>query len=225
MVKILGVSGSPRKGATEYAVQEALKAAQEIPGVTTTFWGVRGKKIAYCVHCDRCIRHKTMCHIQDDLKELEALVLEADGFIIGSPVYDMGITAQLTACFNRLRPIYLVHPGVLKNKVGGGITLGGTRHGGQETALLPILNFFLMHEMLACGGVGGCYSGGTVWTRDLKAKGAMEDQVGMNTVVGLGRAVAEAAVVAALGRRQWAEERARLQIKEAGPVQDHKLWE
>lgn len=223
MPVILGISGSPRKGATEYAVQVALEAASQFPGITTRYWSVRGKKISFCTHCDKCIREKTMCHIQDDVKELEELVLEADGFIIGSPVYDMNITAQLAACFNRLRPIFLVHPGKLRNKVGGAIALGGTRHGGQETALQAIINFYLMHEMLVCGGIGGCYSGGTVWTKDGKAQGAAEDEVGMATVKGLGRAVAEATLVTFWGREAWEKKKAELGITESGPVRDHAI--
>jgi len=222
MVRILGISGSPtRRGATDYAVRQALKAAEEVPGVSTTYWSVSGKRIGFCIHCDKCVRQKAMCCIEDDIKSLEPLVLEADGFIIGSPVYDMNISAQLAACFNRLRPMYIVHPGGLKNKVGGAIALGGTRHGGQGTAILAIHDFYLMHEMLVCGGAGGCYSGGTVWTKDGRAKGAEADEIGMNTVRGLGHAVAEATVVAALGRGRWQEEERSLQIKDAGPVRDH----
>lgn len=44
MAKILGICGSPRKGATEYAVLEALKEAETIPGIETEYWSVRGKK-------------------------------------------------------------------------------------------------------------------------------------------------------------------------------------
>ncbi|QGP91192.1 NAD(P)H dehydrogenase (quinone) [Neomoorella glycerini] len=223
MPVILGISGSPRKGATEYAVQEALKAAAEIPGIETRFWTVRAKKIQFCTHCDRCIREKRMCCKEDDVKELEQLVLAADGFIVGSPVYDMNITAQLATCFNRLRPIFLVHPGALRNKAAGAITLGGTRHGGQETALISLINFFLMHEMLVCGGTGGCYSGGKVWTRDGLARGAAEDEVGMGTVRGLGRAVAEATMVTALGREAWAAKKAELGLGETGPIRDHEI--
>ena len=36
-VKILGISGSPRKGATQYCVQEALLAESEISGISTKF--------------------------------------------------------------------------------------------------------------------------------------------------------------------------------------------
>jgi multimeric flavodoxin WrbA len=224
MVKILGISGSPRHGATEYAVQEALKSAQEtVPGIETEYWSVRGKKIGPCVHCDACIRNKTMCIIKDDLQELEPKILEADALIIGSPVYDMNITAQLTAIFNRLRPIYLVHAGELQNKVGAAITTGGTRYGGQELAKLPIINFYLMHEMLVSGGLGGCYIGGTIWSKDAKAKGAEEDTVGMDTIKRLGKGVAEAVMVSKYGLDAWNLQKETLGLVAAdkSPLRDH----
>ena len=223
MIKILGICGSPRMGATEFAVQEALKAASEIPGIETEYWSVRGKKIACCVHCDACIRKHTMCIIQDDIQELEKKILDADGFIIGSPVYDMNITAQLTAVFNRLRPMYLVHSGVLQNKVGAAITTGGTRHGGQELAKLPIINFYLMHEMLVSGGLGGCYIGGTIWSKDQKAQGAAEDMAGMDTIKRLGRGVAEAVMVSKYGLEKWNKEKINLNLTgdEKSPLRDH----
>ncbi|MCC0636345.1 MULTISPECIES: flavodoxin family protein [unclassified Clostridioides] len=223
MAKILGICGSPRKGATEYAVLEALKEAETIPGIETEYWSVRGKKISPCVHCDACIRKETMCIIKDDIQELEQKILEADGIIVGSPVYDMNITAQLTAVFNRLRPMYLVHPGKLQNKVGAAITTGGTRYGGQELTKLPIINFFLMHEMLVSGGLGGCYIGGTIWSKDGKAKGAQEDETGMDTVKRLGKGAAEAVMVSKFGLEKWNLVKEELDVKkdEKSPLRDH----
>ncbi|CAK7078557.1 flavodoxin family protein [uncultured Tissierella sp.] len=224
MIKILGISGSPRHGATEYAVQEALRAAKEtVTEIETEYWSVRGKKIGPCVHCDACIRNKTMCIIKDDLQELESKILEADAFIIGSPVYDMNITAQLTAIFNRLRPIYLVHAGKLQNKVGAAITTGGTRYGGQEMAKLPIINFYLMHEMLVTGGLGGCYIGGTIWSKDAKAQGAEEDTVGMDTIKRLGKGVAEAVMVSKHGLEAWNSQKETLGLiaDDKSPLRDH----
>lgn len=222
MAKILGICGSPRIGATKYALEKALETCETYPGIETDYWSVRGKKIGFCVHCDSCIRNKTMCIIKDDLQELEAKVLEADGIIIASPVYDMGITAQLTAAFNRLRPIYLVHSGHLQNKVGGAITTGGTRYGGEETAKIPIINFFLMHEMLVSGGLGGCYSGGTIWSKDQKAQGAMEDTVGMDSVIRFAQGLTEAVIVTTEGRKKWSEDKKELDLKEEkSPLRDH----
>lgn len=203
MAKILGICGSPRIGATDYALREALKEAEKIPGIETEIWSVRGKKISPCVHCDACIRNKSMCIIKDDIKELEEKFICADGFIIASPVYDMTITAQMAMVFNRLRPSYLVYPGELKYKPGAAITTGGTRHGGQEFALQTILNFYLMHEMFAIGGLGGCYNGGKIWSKDNKAQGAIDDEVGLETVRKLGKAIGEATIVAFEGRKKW----------------------
>ncbi|MCK5199470.1 MAG: NAD(P)H-dependent oxidoreductase [Spirochaetales bacterium] len=43
-INIVGISGSPRKGSTQYCVQEALRAASEIDGVETKFIDLRAKK-------------------------------------------------------------------------------------------------------------------------------------------------------------------------------------
>ncbi|AMP19848.1 NAD(FAD)-dependent dehydrogenase [endosymbiont 'TC1' of Trimyema compressum] len=164
-----------------------------------------------------------MCIIKDDLQELEKKVLEADALLVGSPVYDMNVTAQLQAVFNRLRPIYLVYPVGLQNKVGSAISTGGTRHGGQELVNTNILNFFLMHEMLAFGGLGGCYNGGTVWSRDQKAAGVKEDTVGLDTVKRLGAGLGEAVMVSAYGRAKWLEVKESLKIQNdsKSPLREH----
>jgi multimeric flavodoxin WrbA len=80
-VRILGICGSHRKGATEYCVQEALRAAEEIPGVTTQFVPLRGKKIAHCNHCNYCVKNKKTCVIKYDFHEVYEEFLKADGYI------------------------------------------------------------------------------------------------------------------------------------------------
>lgn len=224
MIKVLGICGSPRKGATQFALEQALQEAEKLPEIETEIWSVRGKKIGFCVHCDACIRNKIMCIIKDDFQELEKKVLEADVIIVASPVYDMNVSAQLQAVFNRLRPIYLVYPGLLQNKIGAAISTGGTRHGGQEIVNMNILNFFLMHEMLAFGGLGGCYNGGTVWSRDNKAQGVIDDEVGLDQVKRLGLGAAEAALAVKYGREQWLkmkEDYTNSAMFDKSPLRDH----
>jgi multimeric flavodoxin WrbA len=221
MAKILGICGSPRKGATEYALKAALEEAAKLPGIETEIWTVRGKKIKPCNHCDLCIKKHSMCVIDDDLKEFYDPFLSADGILIASPVYDMSVTSQLAAVVNRLRPIYLVYPGRLRNKPGAGIAVGGTRHGGQEFTLQFINNFFMMNEMLSFGGPGGCYNGGTIWSKDRKAEGAAEDTVGMDTVMRLGSGLAESVLVTAHGRAWWKETYGEIDESGASPLRDH----
>ncbi|HEY3315335.1 MAG TPA: flavodoxin family protein [Bacillota bacterium] len=208
MVKILGISGSPRKSGTEYMVQECLKAAEEIPGVTTEFITLRGKRIGFCLHCDRCIREdKLWCpaNEKDDLKEIYPKFIEADGYILGSPVYQMNMSGQLLTFLNRMRPMWkLVKDGAFKTRVGGAIVVGGTRHGGQENALEAILNFYKTMGIIPVTGGPWGYNGGAVWSQDKKELGVREDEVGMATVRVMGRRVGEVTSLIAAGKSVYA---------------------
>ncbi|MHB8757752.1 MAG: flavodoxin family protein [Bacillota bacterium] len=204
MVKILGVSGSPRKSGTEYMVREALKAAEEVPGVSTTMLTLRGKKIDFCLHCDRCLREGVLnCQAHDDaMKELIPLFLEADAYLIGSPIYQMNMSGLLLTFINRLRPLWpMVKEGKFSTRVGGALIVGGHRHGGQQTALEAINNFYLTYGMIPVTGGADAYSGGAVWSDDRKEAGVREDEVGLATVRVMGRRVAEVARVIQAGRR------------------------
>jgi len=46
--KILGISGSPRKGNTEILLDEALKSAERLAGITTEKIYLRKMNINYC---------------------------------------------------------------------------------------------------------------------------------------------------------------------------------
>ncbi|HEY3316751.1 MAG TPA: flavodoxin family protein [Bacillota bacterium] len=192
MVKILGISGSPRQAATYFAVQEALKAAAEVGGVETEFISLKGKKINFCLHCDYCVRNKSHCLQKDDMSEILDKMAAADGFILGSPVYEGSMSGQLKTMLDRLRPTYLVYDNGFRNKVGGAIAVGGDRNGGVESTIKGILDFYHIFEVITVGGIapGGNY-GGTVWSQDRRAEGAKADENGMETVRKLGRRVAQ----------------------------------
>ena len=134
-ILLFGVSGSPREGATAYAVKEALRYTREKFNVRTEYFSVRGKIINFCLHCDYCIREKRGCVHGDDLKQVFDILTQADAVIFGTPVYQGTLSAQLKAFFDRCRSILAINPDVLKNKIGAGIAVGGDRVGGQELAL------------------------------------------------------------------------------------------
>lgn len=201
-VEILGLAGSPRKGATEYVVEEALRAAQELPGVSTKFMTLRGKKIQPCTGCDYCKTHKTRCCIKDDMEDLFEEFVKADAYLIASPVYVMAPTPQLAAFFSRLRPLHHVYPGLLRNKPGGAIAVGGTRHGGQEVTVNILINYMLTRGLIVVGGEIGGYAGGKVWSQDKKEEGAAADSIGLETVRGLARRVAEVALLLKAAQRK-----------------------
>jgi multimeric flavodoxin WrbA len=208
MTKILGICGSPRNAATEYTLQRSLDAAMAVPGTECEMITLRGKRLGFCVHCDRCIREDVnycLVHEDDDMHPLYKPFYEADGYIIASPVYEMNITAQLVTFFNRFRPTYTIlksNPDYFRHKVGGAIAVGGTRNGGQECTINAIHGFYHTQGMSIVNGGMGVYAGVSVWSRDRKAAGAEEDTFGMENAAKLGRRVAEMALIMQQAGRQ-----------------------
>jgi multimeric flavodoxin WrbA len=128
---ILGFCGSPRPGATEYMIKEALRMI-EMQGHKTEFYTIKDKEIRYCIHCDFCLQ-KRGCILNDDLGLLYELLKEAEGIIIGSPVYNGGITAQTKTVLDRTRALVAADPKVFEGKKGIAVAIGGDRIGGAGT--------------------------------------------------------------------------------------------
>jgi multimeric flavodoxin WrbA len=182
-LKVLGISGSPRKAATDFAIRKALEYAEKKYKIKTDYFHLYGKKINFCMHCDYCIRTKKGCIQKDDMTEVYAKLEDTDAMLFATPVYNGTLSAQLKALFDRCRALVAKNPKALKNKVGAGIAVGGDRLGGQEIALLTIHSFFLINKMIpVSGGALGANLGGTLWSRDLGEKGVEEDLEGFKSV-------------------------------------------
>jgi multimeric flavodoxin WrbA len=183
-IYILGISGSPRIGSTDYIINEALNHAKtKLEVVETDYFSVHGKKINFCIHCDYCLKNKEGCVHKDDMNELYPKLIKANAYIIGSPVYQGNISGQLKTVFDRCRALVAKDPQVFQDKVGIAIAVGGDRVGGQESTIHTILDFYVINGILAVsGGFFGANLGGTVWSKDKGALGAQEDSEGVKTV-------------------------------------------
>lgn len=182
-LKVIGISGSPRIGSTDYAVKAALGYAEEKYQVETDFFSASKKNINFCIHCDYCVRKKQGCVHKDDLTELYPLLEQADVWILGSPVYQGAISGQLKTILDRLRASVARKKTVFAGKAGAGLAVGGDRIGGQEPVLQTIIDFYLINEMIPVGGGSfGANLGMTVWSKDNKAEGAEADEEGLKTI-------------------------------------------
>lgn len=206
MIKIVGISASPKKGATEYVIEESLKAVKEYdPSIETELMTLRGKKIAPCNDCGYCKREKSWCILKDDMQEMFDKLMQADGIIVASPVYVMTATPQLHAFCSRMRPAMHCFPGVLRNKFVSAIAVGGTRNGGQEMTVNDIINLFATRTINIVSNEVGGYMGGKVWSHDNGAQGAKEDELGMKTVIELSKKLAEVCTIYDLGKKALAK--------------------
>ena len=81
-------------------------------------------------------------------------------------------------------------PDFFAHKVGAGITVGGTRNGGQEATMNSITNFFLTQGMTVCTGGSGMYSGPMLWNPG-DGSTEIEDPDGFRNCEILGRKMAK----------------------------------
>lgn len=177
---ILGISGSPRKMATEHVLGEALKMLEE-KGFETQLFTLRGKNISPCRHCDYCLKN-AVCIIKDDMYQLYSLIKEATGFVIATPVYNGGVSAQIKIVIDRTRASLAADPKSLIRKPGMAIAVGGDRMGGQELAIQQIHTFYILNGMIpVSGGFFGANLGATFWSKDT-LEGAKEDEEGLKSL-------------------------------------------
>ncbi len=191
MVKLLGVCGSPRRKSTYTAMQAALEAAAAEGGVEVELVELRARKLNFCIHCNKCLKEnsRTCVVYHDDMDELYEKVYNCDALLVGSPVYEMNITAQLATFFNRFRPTWVMlkdDPYFFARKVGAALVVGGTRNGGQEGAVGAILGFFHTQGYTVCNGTGGVYSGAMLWSPG-DGSTAMDDEYGLERARSVGR--------------------------------------
>lgn len=182
-MKLLGISGSPREGATAYVIREALAFAETLGDVETKFLSVRGKEVNFCIHCDYCVRKKEGCVFEDDVAKMYPTMEAAHAWLLGTPVYQGTLSGQLKAILDRCRAVTARDIDAFKDKVGAAVAVGGDRVGGQEPAIMAIHAFYLANKIIpVSGGPFGANLGGTVWSRDERAAGAQADEVGMESV-------------------------------------------
>jgi multimeric flavodoxin WrbA len=179
-MKIVGICGSPREKATDHVLKEALRMLEE-RGFETAFFGVRGKRIGPCLHCDFCLTNKE-CRIKDDMYQVYPLLREADGIVFATPVYNGGVSSQTKAVMDRCRALAAADFDVFRGKIGMAIAVGGDRMGGQELAITQITVFYVLNGVVPVGGGAfGANLGATFWSKDT-LEGVMEDEEGFRTL-------------------------------------------
>lgn len=97
---VLGFVGSPRHGGnTDILVEEALRAASELGGTSKKIY-LADLHIEPCKACDAC-RSDGVCATRDDMDAVRAEMEKADAYVIGTPVYFWGPSAQLKKFVDR----------------------------------------------------------------------------------------------------------------------------
>jgi multimeric flavodoxin WrbA len=134
-MKVLGISGSPRKGSTtDQLVQEVLNGVD----CDTEFVSLAGKQICPCVACLGCVKDN-VCILNDDLKALRETIVSADAYVVGAPNY-FSVLNGLTHCFLERWYQFRHRDGkAVAGKLGVAVGVGG---GDGEIPAANIRKFF-----------------------------------------------------------------------------------
>jgi len=98
--RVLGIVGSPRRGGnTETLVDEVLRGAMEAGGHTEKAV-LSEMNVQPCKACDACSR-VGHCVIEDDMAGLLEKMRGSRVWVLGTPVYWWGPTAQMKAFIDR----------------------------------------------------------------------------------------------------------------------------
>jgi multimeric flavodoxin WrbA len=109
-MKILGLSCGRRMSNTEILVKEALMGAEEA-GAEVEFIRLQDLKIKPCTGCNSCVvdlfEHlgPGRCVIKDDdLPFIDEAIMQCDGLVLGSPIYEKTPTGLLKVLTDRMGP-------------------------------------------------------------------------------------------------------------------------
>ena len=160
-MKVIAFNGSARKnGNTAFLINVVLEELQK-EGIETEHIQMAGQKIQGCRACYLCRKNKDkQCSVTDDAaNEYIAKMLEADGIILGSPVYFTDVTAEMKALIDRAGFVARGNDHMFKRKLGAAVV--AVRRAGSLHTFDSINHFFLISQMIIPGsdywnlGIGG----------------------------------------------------------------------
>ena len=178
MSKVILLNGSPHaNGCTATALNEMIKVFQE-EGIETELIHVGNKNIRGCVSCNRC-SETGKCVFDDLVNEVAPKFAEADGLVVGSPVYYAGPNGTILSFMDRL---FYSTSFSKQMKVGAAVV--SCRRGGN-TATYDVLNkYFTISSMPVASS--------TYWNQvhGFTAEDAKKDLEGLQTMRNLARNMA-----------------------------------
>ena len=183
-MKVLGINSSARKDGNTAILMEKVFEALNKEGIETEIIQLYNKIIEPCKACWACGGKRNCVHKKDQFQDIFEKMTQADGIILGSPVYTANISANMQALLERASVVTDMNQkeNLFRHKAGAAIT--AARRGGALNALDAMNHFFMLQNMFIAGS--------TYWPM---AYGQMpgdvqKDEEGLATMSNLGQNMA-----------------------------------
>jgi multimeric flavodoxin WrbA len=145
MKKYLFISGSPRKGNTEFILNKIYNSIDSEKEIVL----LRNENINQCAGCLYCDKHKK-CIIKDDMQEVYEKMIKADIFIIGTPNYYDNVPGLLKNFIDRTNPFYETDK-IKKKKLINIIVGGGSTKNSKRVEEHALKYFYDCHKLDLAG--------------------------------------------------------------------------
>ncbi len=152
---VVGFNGSPRKdGNTLILIQQVFRELSQ-EGIQTELVHLADKELKGCIACYKCMENRDRsCAVKGDAaNEYIEKMLEADGMILGSPVYFNDLTPEMKALIDRTGYVARSNGRMFSRKVGAAVV--AVRRSGATHTIDSMNHFFLSGEMIIAGRVIG----------------------------------------------------------------------
>lgn len=150
-MKVLAINGSARKdGNTSLLVNTVFEELNK-EGIETEMVQLSGQIMEPCKACWACSGKKNCVHKKDLFQEIFKKMTQADGIILGSPVYTANMSANMQALLERASVVTDMNrsENLFAHKVGAAVT--AARRGGALSTLDSMNHFFMLQNMFVVG--------------------------------------------------------------------------
>ena len=183
-MKVLAINGSARKDGNTALLINTVFEELHREGIETEMVQLFGKVIEPCKACWACGGKGTCVHKKDLFQEIYEKMIQADGILLGSPVYTANISANMQAFLERASVVADMNRSedLLRHKVGAAVT--AARRGGALNTLDAMNHFFMLQNMFLVGSSYWPVAYGRLPGE------VQEDREGIETMKNLGRNMA-----------------------------------
>lgn len=101
-MKVLVITGSPRKKGNSFAMVEAFVNEAEKLGHSVKRFDAAFMKIGGCHACQTCFKTGKACSFDDDFNIIAPAIMEADAIVFATPVYWYSIPSQIKGVIDRI---------------------------------------------------------------------------------------------------------------------------
>ncbi|HNW26052.1 MAG TPA: flavodoxin family protein [Candidatus Gastranaerophilaceae bacterium] len=143
---VIAINGSPKSEGNTYNALKLVLEELKNQGISGEIIHIGNKNIRGCLACGGCFKNKDeSCVIKDEVNECIQKMKEADGILIGSPVYYASIAGTLKCFLDRTFYVCSANGGLLRHKVGASVVVA--RRSGEVAAFDHLNHYFTIAEM------------------------------------------------------------------------------